>query len=337
VQPPTALRGLLRGTLTMSQGAPKALAMPVAQLVERLRAEPEVAEVTISKSFPGYEQYTALEVETDAQNTLSMNAYTNRVAANTFGLFDVPLLAGRAFTTADEREGSTTAIIDQTFAEKLGGGNVVGRRVRYLFESDGQTKHSEWFEIVGVVPAFSRTFKPSFGLDAPLPRIFHASAPGNVYPATIVVRVNGTAAERFAPKLIDIAATVDPRLRVEKVEGVVEAWKHEQSATRMIAFSIIAVVGAVLLLSAAGIYAMMSFTVASRRREIGIRAALGANPRGISRRSVLQSAAWPWNPRRRCDMSRARPNCSLRAPSAGDAAPPARSVSESPWTARNIR
>jgi ABC-type antimicrobial peptide transport system permease subunit len=100
---------------------------------------------------------------------------------------------------------------------------------------------------------------------------------------------------RLAPKLIDIAAGVDPRLRLEQLDGVGEAWRHEQYASRLMAIAIIAVVASVLLLSGAGIYAMMSFTVASRRREIGIRSALGANPRhvllGVFRRAGAQLGA----------------------------------------------
>lgn len=63
-----------------------------------------------------------------------------------------------------------------------------------------------------------------------------------------------------------------------RLETVVSAWDHAQQVWLFLALGISAVMLSVLLLSTAGIYAMMSFTVARRRREIGIRSALGASP-----------------------------------------------------------
>jgi ABC-type antimicrobial peptide transport system permease subunit len=97
----------------------------------------------------------------------------------------------------------------------------------------------------------------------------------------LIVRVRGGDATGFAPKFREITATVDPTLKLERVNGVLPAWNSERMAFRMMALAIIAGTASVLLLSAAGIYAMMSFTVSRRRREIGIRAALGADARRV--------------------------------------------------------
>jgi hypothetical protein len=73
---------------------------------------------------------------------------------------------------------------------------------------------------------------------------------------------------RYAQKLQEITASVDPTMRLEEVSSVAEQWEQDTRAFWMMAVGIVAVTASVLLLSAAGIYAK-SFTVARRWRAIG--------------------------------------------------------------------
>ena len=84
---------------------------------------------------------------------------------------------------------------------------------------------------------------------------------------------------------------MDPALQLRDVGVLADRYDGGRSALRSLAWAVGLVTASVLLLSAAGIYAMMSFIVAQRTREIGIRTALGAQPRRVML-NVFGRAAW---------------------------------------------
>jgi predicted lysophospholipase L1 biosynthesis ABC-type transport system permease subunit len=123
------------------------------------------------------------------------------------------------------------------------------------------------------------------------------AAAGQVQPAAISIRMRRGAVppSAFAQRLREIADSVDPDLSLRGVKGLDEALRGEQWISRMTAAAFAAVTLSVLILSSAGIYALMSFTVSQRRKEVGIRMALGANRMqvvaSIFSRAVSQLAA----------------------------------------------
>lgn len=204
------------------------------------------------------------------------------MATNLFDVLGVRVLAGRGFTAADASPGANAVIVDQVFAERLaGGGNVLGRRVRQSLPSADGAEHGPWLEIVGVVPAFAEAIAPPLGTGDPAPRLYHAALPGDNVPATVIIQVSGGDPSRLSERVRQISASVHPTLKLEGLIGVVQEFDHSREAFWYVSLGIVAVSASVLLLSAAGIYAMMAFTVAKRRREIGIRTALGADARRV--------------------------------------------------------
>lgn len=286
-----------------------------AQLEERLEAESAVSHVTFSLVSPGGELALVLEAE-GVPSPLDRVDYNivegtreghlvrfNRVAVDFFDAAGVPVLLGRGFergdveilaantggatvapgSRAEPRSGSGGVIVNRTLAERLfGGANALGRRVRYVGRSReapaSQVVLGHWHEIVGVVRDFPSYARLESG--AP-PVVYHAASPATFYPAMLAVRVRGAAPSSFTGRLREVSASVDPNLQLHDLATVTDVIIREQGLMRLIGMTLAVVMLSVVTLSGAGIYALMSFTVARRRKEIGIRSALGADPARI--------------------------------------------------------
>jgi putative ABC transport system permease protein len=144
-----------------------------------------------------------------------------------------------------------------------------------------------WLTIVGVVEDFPLGVKnPGF----PTTRtMYQLAMPGESNNNTLMLRVQARSPNEFAPTLRRIATSINPMLQLTDVTSLDAAYADFTRDGARLAMVIVLVIGSVLLLSAAGIHALMSFTVNLRRREIGIRTALCAPARLIVT-SVLADA-----------------------------------------------
>jgi putative ABC transport system permease protein len=217
------------------------------------------------------------------------------IAAVDAAYFDVlraPILAGRGFGPSDLDPGARVVIVDQGFVEHvLRGQNAIGRRVRFGIPPNADATAAEarpWYEIVGVVPELGMRHPAQTG---PAPGLYLPATPGSDGPVNMVVHTRGDPMV-LASSVRTLAAAVDPTLRLsgfQRLDRVMDdvLWFIGLWLRITVVLTAIA-----LLLSLAGIYAVLSFTVARRTREIGIRVALGANPRhlvaAIFRRPLAQ-------------------------------------------------
>jgi putative ABC transport system permease protein len=254
-----------------------------------------VAGATYSLASPGEELAAVLEIEGipapldpvdyNIVEGIKQGHFVrfNLVATDFFETFGVPVLIGRDFRPADTAISADGILVNRVFADRMfGGQNALGRRVRYVGRSreafEGSVTLGRWYQIIGVVTDFpAQTEIP----DRAVARVYHAATPGDVYPAMLAVRVRGNSPSTFASRVREISAKVDPALQLRQMSTAEDAAKREQGIMRLIGVILIAVMLSVVTLSGAGIYALMSFTVARRRKEIGIRAALGADPARI--------------------------------------------------------
>jgi putative ABC transport system permease protein len=249
------------------------------ELERRLRAEPAVSQVTLASTLPGlYHPFADVQADGKAPPPKSGAGHSVLIAAvdpSYFDVFGARILAGRGFQPADLGSEQVVIVNESFVRQVLGGGNAIGRRVRHVENSrrSNEPPQEKWYEIVGVVNDMAMTGDPDLlgkgmgGFYHPLPRGLHH--------VRMAVHVKGDAAA-FAPRVRNLVTEVDPRVRVTDLRSLNDI---KLSAAHTYAFFLriaLAASAIVLLLSISGVYSTLSFTVARRTREVGIRTALGA-------------------------------------------------------------
>lgn len=264
------------------------------ELARRLLADPGILGVAAALRPPGEEPWVFVDIEgrdlpADVINGRPPGflARFNQVDDSFLMLYQVPTLTGRGFSKGDVVAEPNAVIVNRNFADTIApGGNALGRRFRYVRAMSGEWRHGpeadRWYQVVGVVGNLPVTSEARVA--------YHPAAPGQIRPAHLQLRLRG-GPEDLVKRLRDVAAKVDPTLHVDQVRTLAQIYREHRFGDNVGAITIGAVTASVLLLSAAGLYALMAFTVAQRRREIGIRSALGAPPRQLLT-AVFRRAFW---------------------------------------------
>jgi putative ABC transport system permease protein len=197
-------------------------------------------------------------------------------------VYGLRVLAGRGFSGRDAGDPSNPVIVDRSFVRTyLNGESPVGRRFRHAARA-GTGQPSPWYEIVGVTETpLTNPIDPNV-----VPAyVFYPVAAEQITAASLRLRMRGPAAARLESglpqRLHRLATSIDPALRLGEIRPSAVIDLSDSLRTRLFGQGLALVIATVLMLSAAGVYALLSFTVAQRRREIGIRTALGAPPRRV--------------------------------------------------------
>jgi len=257
----------MRLTLPWEDYDPPAIGAFFQELEERVAGLPGVEHVGVGAQFPpvafSYERVAAEGQETVAEGQLP-TAMTTLVSPGYFEALGIPLVRGRTLTELDVEEMPLVGVVNEAAAALVFPGvDPVGRRV---IVGDSAV------EVVGVV---ANTHNRGIDVD-PFPELFVSMRQISGANQLFLLVRTGLEPEGVLPAIRAEIRAMDPDQPVYAIRTAAEALAQQTAPRRIAANVLIVFAGFALILAGVGIFAVVSFSVADRTREIGVRVALGA-------------------------------------------------------------
>lgn len=258
------------------------------QVIERIRALPGVTHVGSIQHLPmtGYNWTANVH---PAERPPAPGETPTRViwrfsGWDYFAAMEIPIVAGRGFTSQDHLKTTPVAVVNETLARREYGSaaNAIGRRM--VSRSGPGTETVEIVGVSGDVRYLSLDKPPDPEMYRPLAQTF-------MFPMAFAVRTEGDPAS-LAAAVRRVALEVDPAVPVAELQPLRTLIAGSLGKPRLLAVLLSVFAGVGLLLSLVGVYGVVAYRVRQQERELGIRIALGASPASVRQRVLKQGASY---------------------------------------------